>query len=270
MAVLHHVEWGDLDEPVVVCLHGVNAHARRFRRLGERLAPRFRVVAVDLRGHGESTWEPPWDLETHLDDLQDTLRALGIGAADWIGHSFGGRILLELVADRPEIVRRAVLLDPAVWVPPHVALDRADGERRDRAYASPEEAVERRFVESRLRSTPRELVEEEVEAHLARGDDGRWRYRYCQSAVVAAFGEMAKPPPPFETVQVPTLVVHGLDSDVVPEVVVDVLREGIDDLEVAPVPGGHIVMWDAFEETAQALERFLDGQRSGIVAPEAR
>lgn len=270
MAVLHHVEWGDPDAPVVVCLHGVNAHARRFRRLGERLAPRFRVVAVDLRGHGKSTWEPPWDLETHLDDLQDTLRALGIGAADWIGHSFGGRILLELVADRPEIVRRAVLLDPAVWVPPHVALDRADGERRDRAYASPEEAVERRFVESRLRSTPRELVEEEVEAHLARGDDGRWRYRYCQSAVVAAFGEMAKPPPPFETVQVPTLVVHGLDSDVVPEVVIDVLREGIDDLEVAPVPGGHIVMWDAFEETAQALERFLDGRREAIVAPEAR
>ena len=38
---------------------------------------------------------------------------------------------------------------------------------------------------------------------------------------------MAKPPPPFETVQVPTLVVHGAESDVVPAVVVDVLREGI-------------------------------------------
>ena len=266
MAVLHHVEWGDPEAPAVVCLHGVNAGGHRFARLAARLTDRYRVVALDLRGHGASTWEPPWDLETHLDDLHDTLRALGIGAADWIGHSFGGRILLELVADRPEVVRRAVLLDPAVWVPPHVALDRADGERRDRAYASPEEAVERRFVESRLRSTPRELVEEEVETHLARGEDGRWRYRYCQSAVVAAFGEMAKPPPPFETVQVPTLVVHGLNSDVVPEVVVDVLREGIDDLEVAPVPGGHIVMWDAFEETAQALERFLDGRRQRIRA----
>lgn len=260
MAVLHHVEWGDPGAPALVCLHGVNAHARRFRRLAERLGGRFRVVAVDLRGHGESAWEPPWDLETHLDDLHETLRALGIGDADWIGHSFGGRLLLELVADRPEVVRRAVLLDPAVWVPPHVALARANDERRDRAYTSPEDAVERRYAESRLRSTPRELVEEEVEAHLVRGEDGRWRYRYCQSAVVAAFGEMAKPPPPFETVQVPTLVVRGQESDVVPEVVVEVLREGIPDLEVATVPGGHIVMWDAFEETAQALERFLDGR----------
>ena len=46
MAVLHHVEWGDPGAPALVCLHGVNAHARRFRRLAERLGGRFRVVAV--------------------------------------------------------------------------------------------------------------------------------------------------------------------------------------------------------------------------------
>jgi lipase len=215
------------------------------------------VVALDLRGHGASTWEPPWDLETHLDDLHDTVRALDIDGADWVGHSFGGRLVLELVADRPELVRRVVLLDPAVWVPPNVALQRAEAERRDRSYASPDEATDRRFAESRLHSTPRDLVDEEVAVHLAQGEDGRWRYRYCPASVIAAFGEMSKPPPPFETVQVPTLVVHGRDSDVVPSVVVDVLRDGIDDLEVESVPGGHIVMWDALDETAEAVDRFL-------------
>jgi lipase len=234
----------------------VNAGAHRFARLAARL-PGRRVVAFDLRGHGASTWEPPWNLETHLDDLQETARALGIAAADWIGHSFGGRLVLELIGDRPELVRRAVLLDPAVWVPPDVALKRAEGERRDRSYASREEALERRYVESGLRSTPRELVEEELDVHLEEQPDGRWRYRYCASAVVAAFGEMAKPPPPFETVQVPTLVVRGAESDVVPEVVVDVLAGAIAGLVVETVPGGHLVMWDAFEETAAAVERFL-------------
>ena len=185
------------------------------------------------------------------------MRALDIDDADWLGHSFGGRLVLELVADRPELVRRIVLLDPAVWVPPNVALERAEGERRDRSYASPDEAVERRFAESRLHSTPRELVEEEVATHLGRGEDGRWRYRYCPAAVIAAFGEMAKPPPPFETVQVPALVVHGRDSDVVPQIVVDVLRDGIDELQLESVPGGHIVMWDALDETAGAVDRFL-------------
>ena len=56
-------EWGDPSAPPVVCLHGVNAHGRRFRRLAEeRLAGRFRVLAPDLRGHGNSGWEPPWTL----------------------------------------------------------------------------------------------------------------------------------------------------------------------------------------------------------------
>jgi pimeloyl-ACP methyl ester carboxylesterase len=68
---------------------------------------------------------------------------------------------------------------------------------------------------------------------------------------------MAKPPPPFETVLVPTLVVRGAESDVVPEVVVDVLRDGIRDLRIEVVPGGHIVMWEALEQTASAVERFL-------------
>ncbi|NDU78961.1 alpha/beta hydrolase, partial [Actinomadura sp. DSM 109109] len=46
----------------------MNAHAGRFAGLAARLGDAYRVVAVDLRGHGLSTWEPPWDLGTHLDD----------------------------------------------------------------------------------------------------------------------------------------------------------------------------------------------------------
>jgi lipase len=241
----------------VICLHGVNAHAGRFAGLAGRLGDAYRVVAVDLRGHGRSTWEPPWDLGTHLDDLHDTLYALGLEEADWIGHSFGGRLLLELIADRPGVVHRAVLLDPAVWVPPHIAFARAEAARHERSYATPEEAVERRYAESALRGTPREIVDEEAAVHLEQGEDGRWRYRYCQAAVVTAFSEMAKPPPPFDTVLMPMLVVRGAESDVVPEVVVDILRDGIADLQIEVVPGGHIVMWEALEETASAVERFL-------------
>ena len=67
---LHLHEWGDADAPAVVCLHGVTAHGRRFRKLAEeRLAARFRVLAPDLRGHGLSDYEPPWSFPTHLDDV---------------------------------------------------------------------------------------------------------------------------------------------------------------------------------------------------------
>ena len=110
---LHVHEWGDPDAPAVVCLHGVTGHGERYRRLAERWAG-FRVIAPDLRGHGRSDWEPPWTFPTHVADLVDTIDALGIERPDWVGHSFGGRLVLELAAAHPERIRRAVLLDPAI------------------------------------------------------------------------------------------------------------------------------------------------------------
>jgi len=60
---LHVHSWGDSALPAIVCLHGVTAHGLRFRRLAEeRLAHRFHVVSLDLRGHGRSDFDPPWSL----------------------------------------------------------------------------------------------------------------------------------------------------------------------------------------------------------------
>src|SRR5688572_19752174 len=115
MAVLHVHEWGSTAGDPIVCLHGVTGHSARYRRLAERLPDR-RVVALDLRGHGRSTWLAPWGIETHVADLVETARSLGIESAVWIGHSFGGRLVAELATRHPERVERAVLLDPALHV----------------------------------------------------------------------------------------------------------------------------------------------------------
>ncbi|MGH3104380.1 MAG: alpha/beta fold hydrolase [Gaiellaceae bacterium] len=256
---LHVHEWGDPGAPPLVCLHGVRGHGRVFRKLAEeRLAARFRVVAFDLRGHGRSDDDPPWDLGAHLEDLEDTADAHGLARAVWLGHSFGGRLVMELVARAPERVERAVLLDPAIWAPPQTGRERAEGERPDRSYGSVEEAIVQRIVDSRLHHTPRALLAEEMDEHLLRSDDGRFRYRYCQSSVVTAYGEMSKPPPDFSALRLPTLLVRGALTDVVPEIFLDVYREGVGDaLEVETVPGGHNVLWDAFAETADAVERYL-------------
>ncbi|MBV8480369.1 MAG: alpha/beta fold hydrolase, partial [Actinobacteria bacterium] len=129
---LHVHEWGDADAPPVVCLHGVTAHGERYKQLAEeRWARHFRVIAFDLRGHARSRWEPPFDFATHVDDLVETVDALGLDRPDWVGHSFGGRLVLELAARHPERIRRAVLLDPAIDILPHVAEFMAEVESRD-------------------------------------------------------------------------------------------------------------------------------------------
>jgi lipase len=237
--------------PPLVCLHGVTGHGRHFASLAARLERS--VLAPDLRGHGDSNWEPPWNLEQQVLDL---LESIPEGRLPWLGHSWGGKIAHELAVAASDRVDRLVLLDPATWVRPHAALFGAENARRERAYESFDEAVTRRYDESSLVAAPRELVEGELRGHLVPGDDGLWRYRYCQSAVVAAYGEMAREPTTFP--RVPTLVVLGEQSYLPYDDLLDPHRTALGDLlQVARVPGSHTVLWDALEETADLVGEFL-------------
>jgi lipase len=248
-------EWGEPDAPLVVCLHGVTSHGLRFRRVAEALAAAHRVVSLDLRGHGRSEWEPPWTLETHVADVLETI---GEERATWVGHSFGGRVVAELAARRPDLIERLVLLDPALHVLPHVAFDMAEHERRDAGFASVDEAVQARFDSGRVLVAPRELVHEDEAEHLEPTPEGLMRYRYCKSAVVTAWSEMTTEPP--EPARVPTLIVLGAQSWLVVDEHVDTYRETLGDLlQVVTVPGGHTVMWDALPDTIGVLESFLAG-----------
>jgi lipase len=251
---LHLHEWGDASAPPVVCLHGVTGHGGRFRRLAEeRLADRYHVLAPDLRGHGRSLSEPPWDAGAHLDDVLETV---GVERADWIGHSFGGRLVAELAAREPERVAHAVLLDPALTVLPHVALDLAEHERTDVSFVSPEEAAQARYDSARVLLAPKELIVEDESEHLEPSPDGRLRHRYCKSAVITAWSVMASAAPP--PARVPTLFVMGAESWLVLDQHVDAYRAELDGLlELVTVPGGHSVLWDAFGETAAAVGAFL-------------
>jgi lipase len=108
-------------------------------------------------------------------------------------------------------------------------------------------------------STPRPVLEEEMAEHLVRSPDGRYRYRYSQAVVAAAYHEMTAAPPDPATLRVPTLLVVGAESKFVSAGELETYREGLGDLlRVAVVPGGHMVYWDAFEETATAIEASLD------------
>jgi lipase len=254
---LHLHEWGDPDAPPVVCIHGVSAHGRRFRRLAEeRLGARFRVLAPDLRGHGRSGYDPPWDLPTHVEDVLETMMAAGVETAAWVGHSFGGRLLLELCARAPERVESLVLLDPAIQILPHVGRDFAAEAAKDHSFATGDETIEARLAGGA--PTPREFLEEEAREHLVPGVDGRLRWRYFRPAVVTAYSELCTDPPPPSVVCVPALLVHASRFGLVREEQLEQYAAALSDrLEIVGVSGDHIVYWDAYEETASVLESFL-------------
>lgn len=256
MTALHVHAWGDENAPRAVYLHGVTGFGGHARPLAEGwLTATHHVLAPDLLGHGLSPYEPPWSIEAQLDAV---LASVGREPAAFIGHSWGGRLAFELAAREPALVERLVLLDPAIRLDPTIALQVAEGSRADRSYVSFEEAVDRRFEESGLCSAPRERVESELREHLLPCDDGRWRYRYSQAAVIAAYGELASAPPPFGAVRMPTLLVLGDRSYLPYDHLLDAHRTAAGDLlEVVVVEGGHTVLWDALETTAAAIVAFL-------------
>jgi lipase len=252
---LHVESWGDAGAPRVVYLHGVTGHGALAEELARGWLADRHVLAPDLLGHGSSPYEPPWDIGSHVDAV---LASVGREPAVWIGHSFGGRLAFEVAAREPHVVEKLVLLDPALLIDPALALRTAEDGRAERAYDSFEEALDRRFVESGLQGAPRERVEAALRQHLVLSEDGRWRYRYSQAAVVTAYGEVASQPPPFEAVRVPTLLVLGRHSYVPYDHLLDGHRAALGDLlEVVVVEGGHTVLWDALEETAAAIVGFL-------------
>jgi lipase len=254
-------EWGDRAAPPVVALHGIGGFGRRFRKLAEERLTGYRIVAPDLRGHGSSSWEPPWTIATHVSDVLETLEHAGIERAAFVGHSYGGRLILELADLGPERIERAALLDPAIELLPHVGFDFAERERANGAFALPDEAVDERLAFDV--ATPRAFVEEDVREHLDRGKDGLYRYRYCRSAAITAYGELCTPPPPPETLRVPTLLLHAGQFGLVREEQLDAYVTVLGELiQILEVPGGHMIFWDAYEETAVALERFLQDSRA--------
>ncbi|QES47095.1 alpha/beta hydrolase [Streptomyces venezuelae] len=105
--LLHTHTWGEGDR-IALLIHGIMADHRTWRRVGPALAERgYRVIAVDLRGHGESG-RGEYSPQLFADDLVETLPA---GAELAIGHSLGG-LTLSLAVDRLKPLR-AVFSDPA-------------------------------------------------------------------------------------------------------------------------------------------------------------
>jgi pimeloyl-ACP methyl ester carboxylesterase/DNA-binding SARP family transcriptional activator len=105
---LHVVDWAGGD-PTLVVIHGSAGMAHNFEALARVLTPRFRVIGVDLRGHGFSDKPPTgYDLPRHVEDLVQLITALGLRRPVLLGHSAGGTIA-AFVASRADLAGMILL-----------------------------------------------------------------------------------------------------------------------------------------------------------------
>ena len=107
--------------PLAVLLHGITANAYVFLPLMQKLADRFHVVSIDMRGHGRSSKPTAgYDATDYADDIEALIRHLGVGPALLIGHALGARDAFVAGARDKGLVTGVVGIDFTPFIEPAV------------------------------------------------------------------------------------------------------------------------------------------------------
>jgi 3-oxoadipate enol-lactonase len=110
-----HID-GAEDAPVLVLLHGLGDDGGTWDAVGAEFALHFRVLAVDLRGHGQSDWPGTYSFELMRDDVLGVLDQLRLGRVNLLGHSMGGTVAYLIAEKEPGRIDRLILEDtPPPW-----------------------------------------------------------------------------------------------------------------------------------------------------------
>jgi 3-oxoadipate enol-lactonase len=217
------------------------------------LAQRYRVLAFDNRGYGQSDVPPgPYTAAELASDALAVLDAAGIEHAHVLGASLGGAVAQELALHHAGRVDRLVLVATMSGVsnmhpvPPPTLRLMAEAPTLDSAVAL------RRFVENALEPEPEpELVERIVQLRTANPPDpAGWT---AQAGIWAGFDAWDELP----DVTAPTLVVQGEGDVVVDPRNAQLLASRIPGAELRLVPGGHLFFWNRPAEFASLLREFL-------------
>jgi esterase len=154
------------DGAPLLALHGHFGRARTFDQLALALAPAWRVVALEQRGHGRSSPADEYDRAGYVADAAHAIEALEVSPAVVLGHSLGGVNAYQLAARRPELVRAVIVEDaPAVVTP------------RDDIFTD----LGRRY--SSLRELRSAIADEPALLESAFEDDDGWGFRFDPAAI---------------------------------------------------------------------------------------
>lgn len=125
-ATLAFADWaGEAGAPTVLLVHATGFHARVWDQVVHALPPDWRVLAVDLRGHGRASKDGPFDRwDYYGQDLTELVDHLGLEGAIPAGHSMGGWAVCYAALERPAAFRHLVLIDPTMNSPEFYGQDR--------------------------------------------------------------------------------------------------------------------------------------------------
>ena len=272
---LHYVDWGNQDAEPLILLHGRMDHCRNWAWVANRLAAHYRVIAPDLRGHGDSDWSVgnAYSMYDYIYDLMELIEQLELAPATIIGHSLGGGVSTKFTGAYPDKVKKLVSIEGLGSAPDTLAKEAntSAAERMqlwakemqriaakpERQYATREHAVER-MQQANAHLSPERARHLALEG-ICKKENGQYRWKY--DPFVGAH-------PPFDMsaldthqlwsdIDCPVLLVWGEDSWAS-----DPAKDGrvsyFQNARVVNIPSaGHWVQHDQFGLFMEEVENFL-------------
>ncbi len=250
--MIHFTDSGGRGEAVLL-VHAIGCDHRMWDGLGTALAPRLRVIRMDVRGHGRSAaTSRPYSLDQLADDARDLLDSLKIDKAHWVGLSMGGMIGQAFALRHPRRLRKLVLANttstygtqgPEMWEA------RAKAVSEGGMAAVKELAMQRYFTDD-FRASNSDIVDRIGAGFLATDPAG---YIACCDAIrVLDFsGDLHR-------IEAPTLVIAGEKDVGTPVAMSQAIADAIPGATLAVIPGAaHLSAVENPEAFNRLVEDFL-------------
>jgi esterase len=248
---IHYFEWGNPNDPVIICLHSHSAHAGIWDQFGPAMSDKFHVYALDQRGHGDSEWaEDGYDRDRFVEDLDAFITMKNINKCTLVGSSMGGWNSLLYSVNNHEKVERIVLVDIGIESS-GVTIQRPP---RPLEFDTFEIAFQ--TIRSENPWPAGDRLRNDLQRKLTQdNENGPLRWKTDPVLITTPLIDMQSPElierywNALRSIQFPILEIRGAESVLVSDDVLKKMKEACPSLESVDVSGsGHVVSLDKPEK----------------------
>jgi pimeloyl-ACP methyl ester carboxylesterase len=243
-------------------LHGIGRVAHTFDHVAPHFVDDYHVLAVDMRGHGDSGWDSNGNylVEDYVSDIEAMIARLGLDDIVLWGNSTGGRVAQVFAGKHPELVSALVVEDVGPERPESIASNLAERIRREQAGWESQEALFEQLQRGSPRTRPQVLRAYARFGSVVREEDGRTIFkrdpRINDGFVPTDLWRFVR------EIRAPAIYILGGASTIVSSETQTALRAALPRVQIEIMPGlGHYPSEESPEEFLKIVDRFLQRVR---------